>query len=115
MQSVRLTATRGIAVLALAGLVVAGCSSSTKSSTKTTSPPSTLGSTPATSSNSGASNGAATGTPIKIGFVTSVTGNASSTFNNSDIGAKAYFDAINKQGGFNGHPLQLITKDDAST
>jgi branched-chain amino acid transport system substrate-binding protein len=115
MQSVRFTATRGIAVLALVGLVAAGCSSSSRSSTKTTSPPSTVGSTPATTSSSGSSSGAATGTPIKIGFVTSVTGNASSTFNNSDIGAKAYFDAINKQGGFNGHPLQLITKDDAST
>ena len=53
--------------------------------------------------------------PIKIGFVTSLTGNASSTFSNSATGAKAYFDAVNKQGGYNGHPIELVTEDDTSS
>ncbi len=58
---------------------------------------------------------AASKSPIKIGFVTSLTGNASSTFSTSATGAKAYFDAVNKQGGYNGHPIDLVTEDDTSS
>jgi ABC-type branched-subunit amino acid transport system substrate-binding protein len=47
-----------------------------------------------TSSNTASAPGVTKDT-IKIGFITSVTGNASSTFFNSAIGAKAAFDAIN--------------------
>jgi branched-chain amino acid transport system substrate-binding protein len=118
LRSVRIVALRGFAVLAVLGLAATACSSSSKStSSNSTAAPTTAGSTGATSPSSGSSSssGAATGTPIKIGFVTSFTGDASSTFSTADMGAKAYFDAINKQGGFNGHPIQLITKDDASS
>ncbi len=56
-----------------------------------------------------------TPTTIKIGFVTSATGVASSTFSTSAVGAKAYFDALNKQGGINGRQIQLVTEDDTSS
>ncbi|HLG66833.1 MAG TPA: ABC transporter substrate-binding protein [Acidimicrobiales bacterium] len=52
---------------------------------------------------------------IKIGLITSVTGNASSTFFNSGQGAQARFDLQNARGGVDGRKLQLIVVDDQST
>ena len=54
-------------------------------------------------------------TTIKIGFITSFTGAASSTFATASTGAKAYFDAVNKAGGVDGRQIQLVTADDTST
>jgi branched-chain amino acid transport system substrate-binding protein len=100
-------------VVAAVVLIAAACgSSSSKSSTTTTA--SGAGSS-ATTSASGGGVTAANKSPIKIGFVTSLTGNASSTFSNSAAGAKAFFDAVNKQGGYNGHPIDLVTEDDTSS
>jgi branched-chain amino acid transport system substrate-binding protein len=56
-----------------------------------------------------------TPTAIKIGFITSVTGNASSTFNDAEKGALAAFDAINKAGGINGRQIELVSADDQSS
>ena len=56
-----------------------------------------------------------TGTPIKIGYIADQTGAEASTGSGSQIGVTAYIDAVNKDGGYKGHPLQLISVDDAST
>jgi len=103
--------------LAVVALIAAACSSSSRSSsTATTSHTGSVGgSSASTAAGGGSAAGAANKSPIKIGFVTSITGNASSTFNNSAVGAKAYFDAINASGGYNGHPIELVTEDDTSS
>ena len=110
---------KAAAVLAVAALVLTACGSSSKSSSSTTAASSGGGSTSSASTSSGAGNTASapgvTPTTIKIGFITSVTGDASSTFNTASIGAKAYFDAINKAGGVDGRQIQLVTADDASS
>ena len=54
-------------------------------------------------------------TTIKIGFVTSVTGNASSTFSDAADGAKAYFDSVNAAGGVNGRKITVVVEDDQSS
>jgi branched-chain amino acid transport system substrate-binding protein len=106
----------------LVALLAAGCSSSSKStSSNTTTGGSTTTSsvsTPATSGGSSGNTASAPGvtpTTIKIGFITSVTGNASSTFSDAEKGALAAFTAINKAGGINGRQIQLVSADDQST
>ena len=114
----------GVALLAV-GLVSGACGSSSKSSAPTTAPSASSGA--GTTSGSSASSGAGTSagnkasapgvTPntIKIGFITSLTGDAASTYASSATGAEAYFDAVNKAGGVDGRQIQLVIKDDAST
>jgi branched-chain amino acid transport system substrate-binding protein len=103
---------RGGAVLTAAALVVAGCSSSGKSSNNSGN------SSPAgTSSAAGGSSSAATGpkgSPIKIGVIATLSGPQASSSNQGATVAPAWADYVNKQlGGINGHPVQVIVKDDA--
>jgi branched-chain amino acid transport system substrate-binding protein len=102
-----------VALLGLAALVAAGCGSSTKSGT----PSSTAGNTGTTAA-SGAANSASapgvTSNSITIGLITSVTGNASSTFADTADGAQAAVAAQNAAGGVNGRKLVLVTGDDQS-
>ncbi|HLG67314.1 MAG TPA: ABC transporter substrate-binding protein, partial [Acidimicrobiales bacterium] len=53
--------------------------------------------------------------PIVIGYITSITGNASSTFADGPGGAQARVDLQNAHGGVNGHPLKLVVEDDQSS
>jgi len=53
--------------------------------------------------------------PITIGYITSVTGDASSTFTSGPGGAQAVVDEVNAKGGIHGHKLKLIVKNDDST
>jgi branched-chain amino acid transport system substrate-binding protein len=71
----------------------------------------------ASACSSSKSNGNATANaaaPIKIGYITSATGIASSSFADGAAGAQARIDAQNAAGGIDGHKLQLIVKDDQS-
>lgn len=52
--------------------------------------------------------------PIKIGYITSATGIASSSFADGAAGAQARIDAQNAAGGVDGHKLVLVAKDDQS-
>jgi branched-chain amino acid transport system substrate-binding protein len=120
MGSFRLTARRTAVLVVVGALAATACGSSKKTTTPTTTAGSSSGSTSATTgSSSGAGNTASapgvTASTIKIGFITSATGNAASTFATSDIGAEAYFDALNKAGGIDGRKVQLVTEDDTST
>jgi branched-chain amino acid transport system substrate-binding protein len=55
---------------------------------------------------------AATGTPIPVGAVTSMSGIAS--FEEADLAAKAYFDCVNANGGVRGRPIVYMDEDDQS-
>lgn len=52
---------------------------------------------------------------IKIGFITSETGVASSSFSDSAQGIQARFDWQNAHGGVDGRKLELVTADDQSS
>ena len=54
----------------------------------------------------------ADGEPIKIGFIGPQTGPLAA-FGVIGQGMKVYFDKMNADGGIDGHPIEVITKDDA--
>jgi branched-chain amino acid transport system substrate-binding protein len=58
---------------------------------------------------------AATGSKIKVGVLTDLTGPASSGFVTSEKGVKAYLDAVNKAGGVNGQQIEYVVGDTTST
>ncbi len=115
------------AVLAVVLCVASACGSSSKKAASSTSPTSSAGSSSAGSSSPGtssagsssASNTASapgvTPTSITIGVMTSVTGNASSTFYNSADGAEALFDSLNAKGGIDGRKVNVVVADDQSS
>ncbi|MEP6842858.1 MAG: ABC transporter substrate-binding protein [Pseudolysinimonas sp.] len=53
---------------------------------------------------------AATGKPIRVGAIASLTGPA--VFPEASAAAKAYFDYLNKHGGVGGHPIEYKVVDD---
>jgi branched-chain amino acid transport system substrate-binding protein len=83
------------------GLATAGCSGSTSSGTDA----------PASSSISGAP----TGTPIKIGYLASLTGFCSAFSEDYVKGAKLAVQQINQAGGVLGRPLAIDVRDDQAT
>jgi branched-chain amino acid transport system substrate-binding protein len=94
-----------LAVVAAASISVTACSSSKSSSN-----------TPAGGGASGGSGqGGSSGSPIKIGVITDLTGAASSTFATSEKGIKAYTQAVNADGGVNGHKLEYVMADTTSS
>ncbi len=84
-------------------LTMGACSSSTKNAATAPS------SSPASSGNSAP----AAGTPIQVGLICGCSG----PFGGSAVGAtdvyKAWVNTVNGAGGIDGHPVKLITKDDA--
>jgi branched-chain amino acid transport system substrate-binding protein len=79
-------------------------------STATTAPATTA---PASTATTGAG-GPATGEPIKIGVLASLTGVAAPAFPAVQKGYQLEVDALNAAGGINGRPIQLIEVDDKS-
>ena len=63
----------------------------------------------------GASAAASSKSTITIGYITDLTGVASSTFADGAGGAQARIDAQNAAGGVNGHKLKLVVEDDQSS
>ena len=55
---------------------------------------------------------AATGEPIKVGAVVTITGAAD--FSSASRAAAAYFDCVNANGGINGRPIQYLVEDDGT-
>ncbi len=110
MKSSRRIVLRGVAAAA-AVLAVSACSSSSKSSTATTA------ATPTSASGSQTTSASSTptGTPIKVGVVCSCTGPLASTGVDTVPVLKAWASSVNDAGGINGHPIDLVVKDDAST
>jgi branched-chain amino acid transport system substrate-binding protein len=69
------------------------------------------------SSNSAGNNGSTKKAPdtIKIGVLTDTTGVASSGYQTTETGIKAYVNAVNAAGGINGHKLSYVMGDSTST
>jgi branched-chain amino acid transport system substrate-binding protein len=90
------------ALCATLGLSACGSSSSTAAP-------------PPTSATGGSSTGAAapTGAPIKIGTIGVFSGFSSATDLPAADAMQAWADYTNANGGINGHPVQVIVKDDA--
>jgi ABC-type branched-subunit amino acid transport system substrate-binding protein len=105
------------AIAGVLALLTAGCGSSSKSTGTGSGTTTGSGSTNATTATttSGGATQAPTGSPIKIGFIYSATGGASSSYVDSEFGAQARVDQQNAEGGVNGHPLQVVVADDTST
>src|SRR5262249_4531381 len=59
--------------------------------------------------------GTATKSPYLVGFISSETGGASSSYAGSVRGAEARVDALNAAGGIDGHPVKLVIYDDQSS
>ncbi len=97
-------------VVVAAAMTLAACSSSTKSAT----PQATA--TGSSSASGGASTAAAaTGTPYVVGSIISETGAASAQYAVSAGELTAWAKWTNAHGGVNGHPVQLVIKDDQSS
>jgi branched-chain amino acid transport system substrate-binding protein len=92
------TVARGLAVLS-AALIIAACSSSSSSS--------------GGGATGGASTGTATGSAIKIGVICTCSGPLASEGTGAPKVYQAWADTVNAAGGINGHPVQIILKDDA--
>ncbi|MFV0257992.1 MAG: ABC transporter substrate-binding protein, partial [Acidimicrobiales bacterium] len=60
----------------------------------------------------GSGGGPATGEPIKLGAISSLSGIA--TFPEAAVAAQAVFDRFNEQGGLDGRPVELVVEDDGS-
>ena len=54
------------------------------------------------------------GAPIKIGLLTSLTGNYAPLGTNDKLAAVQMVDAVNAKGGVNGHKIELLIEDDQS-
>ncbi len=94
-----------IALCAIGALGLAACSSSSKS-------PSSGGTTPAASSgaSSSSSSGPATGTPLKVMLITSVS-NPQLSSPETATAAKAFAATANAAGGINNHPIDVEVCD----
>jgi branched-chain amino acid transport system substrate-binding protein len=102
-----------LVALVTSGLVLAACGSSSKSPSSTTAP-SGAATTTGSASNTASDTGI-TPTTIKLGYITSVTGVASSAFADGEGGAQARIAAQNAAGGVDGRQIQLVALDDQST
>ncbi len=93
--------TAAVAVVLAGGLALSACSKSNNSGSVASAPK--------------ANNTAASGAPIKLGVLTSLTGVASSSFTTVEQGVKARIGLQNAQGGVDGHKLEYVTADDTSS
>jgi branched-chain amino acid transport system substrate-binding protein len=91
----------GAASLATVALVAAACSPA----------PTAAPATQSAAAGGGSAVKPATGEPIKIGYVWGVTGAAAEIVRPSSDATHAYFDDLNKHGGINGRPVQMIEID----
>jgi|WetSurMetagenome_2_1015567.scaffolds.fasta_scaffold20902_4 branched-chain amino acid transport system substrate-binding protein len=102
----KLTVAGLIAVLLVTVVFVVACGGTT---TTTAAPGTTAGGSSTT-----AGGGPATGEPIKIGVLASLTGAAAPAFPAVQKGYQLEVETLNAAGGINGRPLQLIEVDDKS-
>jgi branched-chain amino acid transport system substrate-binding protein len=97
-----------IACLVLAMVALAACGSSSSKSTSNAATP---------SSGTGVATSAATpkGPAIVVGSICSCSGAQASVLAGNDKVAQAWASSVNASGGLNGHPVKMITLDDAGT
>jgi branched-chain amino acid transport system substrate-binding protein len=61
------------------------------------------------------SSAGASGSPIKIGVLTDLSGAASASYTTTELGIKAYVNHLNATGGVNGHKITYVMADGQST
>jgi branched-chain amino acid transport system substrate-binding protein len=108
-MNTRLFFIRTSGLVAAAAALVAGCSSSGGGNTSpgaSTSPAGDVGSATAAAK--------LTGSPIKIGLISTLSGAQASAGNQGAVVAPAWAKWINAHGGINGHPVQIFSEDDGS-
>jgi branched-chain amino acid transport system substrate-binding protein len=99
---------RGVATMGVLALTLAACGSSGSEPSVDSDIPSAA----ATGAKCGLGKAAkATGTPIKIGAIATMSGGID--FSSAPKSAKAYFDCVNANGGINGRPVEYSFEDDA--
>jgi branched-chain amino acid transport system substrate-binding protein len=98
------------AVAIAATLALSACSSSKKTTSSSTTA-SAGGGTTASAGTSGSSSSAPAGGTIKVGVITDTTGGGASGFSTTEIGIKAYFNAVNAAGGVNGQKIEYVMAD----
>jgi branched-chain amino acid transport system substrate-binding protein len=96
-----------------AALVLTACSSSSKGGGGSSSSASGGSSSSAAAGGSGSASGG--GEPIKVGVINDTTGAAASGFQTTEVGIKAYFNAVNAAGGVNGQKIEYVMADSTST
>ena len=100
--------TSGLVAVAATAMLVAGCSSSHKSSGGTSS-----GAAPSAAGDLSTSAAAhLTGSPIKIGLISTLSGPQASSGDQGAVVAPAWAKWVNAHGGINGHPVQIFSEDD---
>jgi branched-chain amino acid transport system substrate-binding protein len=109
----KLTIAGLIAVLLVAVVFVAACGGETTTTTAAPTETTAAGGTETTAASTPTS-GAATGEPIKVGVIASLTGTAAPAFPAIQKGYELEVAALNAAGGINGRPIELITVDDKS-
>ncbi len=92
-----------VAVLLVVALAAVACGGEEATETTTAAPTETT-----------AAANPATGEPIKVGMVTSLTGNSAAPGQSIQNGAKYQVKYINDNGGINGRPIELLIEDDKS-
>jgi ABC-type branched-subunit amino acid transport system substrate-binding protein len=94
--------TAAVAVVMTGALALVACSSRASTSTAAAAAPTV-------------NNTAASGAPIKLGLLTSMTGVSSSSFNTVYQGVEARIGLQNAEGGVDGHKLTYVVADDTSS
>ena len=93
-----------VAVAAVASVAMSACSSSSSNKGGT-------GGNSASAATSAAAN-APTGSPIKIGIISSLTGSQASSSNQAATVGPAWAAWVNANGGIKGHSVQVVSEDD---
>jgi branched-chain amino acid transport system substrate-binding protein len=113
----------GVFSCLLVALAVAACGSSSSKSSTSASPSkssstSSAVTTPGTSSSNSTTStprgSAATGAAIKLGMICSCSGVQAAALGQSGFVIEAWAKSVNASGGVNGHPVDVIVKDDGS-
>lgn len=101
-----------LVLLLVVALATVACGGTAETTTTAAAAPSSTTAAPSTETTAAA--GPATGEPIKIGFVNSLTGVSAAPGVSMDKGVKLQIEYVNQNGGINGRPLELIEYDDKS-
>jgi branched-chain amino acid transport system substrate-binding protein len=101
-----------LAAIAAAALAVAACSSSSSSSPGTAAAAATASSGASSATGTSGASSTATGSPIDVGLVTSLTSTTLAPYPQVAVAQKAAIAYINSTGGVNGHPLVANQCDD---
>jgi branched-chain amino acid transport system substrate-binding protein len=110
--SARRAKVASLAAIAAAALAVAACSSSSSSSPGTAAAAATASSGAGSATGTSGASSSATGSPIDVGLVTSLTSTTLAPYPQVAVAQKAAIAYINSTGGVNGHPLVANQCDD---